>query len=312
VKLIIKLIYDTNSTFTLKVIFPKTSFKITKEHYDTFIDFINTIKLKKEVKRTYLMYRPLYSVKENPKEWWKYAMKSIKKEQKVNSVVEMFYERKFSQVFIKEYMKAGKINNLDKRIYDKAIRIFELDKLYSWEYKCLYQVQKDIRQEENKNKPGLLTGFLSWGASKKEVKEEKKESVEDKLNRILKGRLKEINEKPIINEPIPSFGLELEASLVEIELISLQSIELALSNLFIELKSSTKGLNIVTSVTGINMIGIRRPDDDINLITTKALNIVFNYSVKLIQLNVSMVLYFVSWIGSDDFLLSTNSYIGII
>ena len=231
-------------------------------------------KLQFDKERNYFIHRPLHSIKESgAKVWWRYAIRAIcklnksKKEEVKEGLISKggseFYRKKFIAVFMKDYMKIAGTVELDKAIYEKALFLHNLETIFKWAKEAVYQVERDAQEEKNKKPSGLLGGFFGWGAAKKEVKEEAKETIEDKFKRLYQLAIKESHNETKEKFLIPSFATNLSIDTTNIELYTSIEVIKGQFNIFkAEIKNAKEKLEGGIQVNALNVFGIRMSDKE--------------------------------------------------
>lgn len=260
--------------FRIEFLAGKMSLKLSTVQYEAFTNLTMMLRAyfaeeeEFDRKRKYFVNRPLYSVKEKAngaKAWWKYAIRTICSinRARASEVGGELYRRKYIAVFMKEYMKIEGVSELDKTIHDKAIFIHDLKAICKWTEEAVYQIEKDIQEEKNKKPSGLLGGLFSWGAAKKEVKEEPKESAEDKFKRLYQLAIQGFHNKNIEDFLIPHFSVELNIETVNTEFYTLtESIRGMVRKIRMEIKSVKNKIEGNLRVGDVKLSGVRLCDNE--------------------------------------------------
>jgi len=234
------------------------------------------------MKHRYLIYRPLFKVREKPhyaRTWWRYAIKCILKANKerktrinqfeVSPDLDKFYQTKFVEVFLNTHMKVGGVSELDQRIYERILNFYELKRINKWTYEALYQIEKNAQEEEQKKKKnaGLLGGIFSWGAKP----EEKKVSIKDNVKQIFNLVTADIENGKLIEikgDCSLIFAGEFEITKGRIKLYqkfsptSKHTIEAQFDGLSLNVKKRNNGMQIDAKIKSVGLAGTSKPDGE--------------------------------------------------
>jgi len=255
----------------IKLVIPQVEFNFFKIHYEA-LEILNT-KINSyfeevfnyDSKRPYFANRPLFSLKEkhNARAWWIYAIRTICKlnKAKTNKLIEKkeeliqdFYQSIFIRTFIKLHLKVKEITEMEMRMYEKILFMNDMKTICNWVISSLYQVEKD--EQENKKPSEFLGGLFNWKVPKKEIKEEKKESIESKAKRLYENTINNPSKKEVNKN---SFGFELEVTSV----ILITNIRGKLENTYLSIRKSKDRTEVRVQVKSFKVI-----DEDIIPLST--------------------------------------------
>ena len=268
--------------FHLELILPNVVLQISKAQYDNFLYLgkILTASLKEiqeeNYKRRYMVYRPLCTIKENRVRWWRYAINCVRRinremrtrvnQFKLSEDIEKFYQERFMEIFVKEHMKAD-VSELEKKLYDKLVLIYDQKKIFTWIREGLYQIEKNAQEEKKKNKKGVLGGLFAWGMKKPP---EEKKDIQATVKKIFELAMKEVDEVKIEEDksqfPLMFVGeftiLKSRIKLCSRSMIK-EKIEAQFDGISLILKKHYNGFLLSAKMQSIGLIHMSKPSNEI-------------------------------------------------
>jgi hypothetical protein len=186
-----------------------------KTQFDTIIRIMNHVSNYQRFQyfhydsRKFFYYKPDVSVKESPKLWWKYSIRTVIKRMKqlqgndlefaVNSMILPSYKEKFHKYYRVYINDPNGLSEDERKDFNRILTIMDTNILYEWAIENIKEHFTASKREKNKK---ANTGFLNMFSKK--IKEEDLLTPEEivKINEIIEETKAEIRNKVVNSQEI--------------------------------------------------------------------------------------------------------------
>ena len=189
----------------------------------------------------------------------------------ISFALEKYYQRFFTENFVKSQMGSKDTTVQIQKNYEKIILIHNQKTLNRWAEEGLYQIEKNKQQEAKKENKG---GFFGWGAP---VKKEKPVTLEEQMaqiftiirQEIMQGKLDEVKGE-IAVYLTGSFDItQGKIKLCDIKSkLQKETIKLQFKRLSLNIKHRIDGEDLDAKVGVVELVGVTKPGKEIIPIIT--------------------------------------------
>lgn len=246
----------------------------------------------RDSRQKYWVNRPIFSIlsqnkvktlkqlnkfkNENAVIWWKYAISSVIKNCKekktrisqfdISFALEKYYQRIFTENFVKMQMGSKDSSVYFQKIHEKIILIHPQKTLNQWAKEGIYQIEKNKQQEAKKENKG---GFFGWGAP---VKKEKPVTLEEQMaqiftiirQEIMQGKLDEVKGEIAVYLSGSFVISQGKFKLYHIkDKLQMETIKLQIKRLSLNIKHRTDGEDLDAKVGNVELVGVTKPGKEV-------------------------------------------------